>query len=507
MYTRCPHCATIFRVTAEELRTTYGDIPCVTCAQPFNAIDSLSDDITTLIAAPIAATDASDTTVTTDEQSVPEADEEPTDSITVEPDEEAEDDAYTAAGEDREAEDLVESDDTQADDSSDEQYDDHPDDDIEPEAAFDADEPEPDEPEPDEPEPDEPEPDEPEPAIDEPPPDSMEFDAPEQTWTRFFISNDSPAPPESDHREPTLEAEPDHATPEAEHPVGNTSIDQPWASNETTGSFELQTADQDEWKRFLTEVDENEPLTPKDEEEETEKNIEIADPLSPNDAEPALVEPLTDQFTADNPSSEAEIPIIPPWLSDETADELPDTTPPEQRRGFRPSWPVISACAALALLVIGQLLHYNRDTLAAHPTYGAAIRQAYAFLGAPLYPDWPLDAFDVTGTEAITGRSSQNALDILANVVVNSRQPIGLPLIRVVLRDRWANPVATRVFTPDEYLRDFDATQTLVMPGTALAVEISVADPGAEALGYVIDVCLPRRKTGLECQIAKDPFQ
>ena len=47
----------------------------------------------------------------------------------------------------------------------------------------------------------------------------------------------------------------------------------------------------------------------------------------------------------------------------------------------------------------------------------------------------------------------------------------------------------------------------LVDPGTALPVEISVADPGAEALGYVIDVCLPRRKIGLECQIARDPFQ
>ena len=47
----------------------------------------------------------------------------------------------------------------------------------------------------------------------------------------------------------------------------------------------------------------------------------------------------------------------------------------------------------------------------------------------------------------------------------------------------------------------------MVPPGTALPIEISVVDPGADALGYVVDICLPRRKAGLECQIARDPFK
>jgi len=50
MYTRCPHCTTIFQVTAEQLRTADGHMPCVTCAQPFNVLDSLADDVTALIA-------------------------------------------------------------------------------------------------------------------------------------------------------------------------------------------------------------------------------------------------------------------------------------------------------------------------------------------------------------------------------------------------------------------------------------------------------------------------
>ena len=49
MYTRCPHCTTIFQITAGQLRVARGDVPCVTCAQTFNALESLSDDVTALI--------------------------------------------------------------------------------------------------------------------------------------------------------------------------------------------------------------------------------------------------------------------------------------------------------------------------------------------------------------------------------------------------------------------------------------------------------------------------
>jgi len=463
MYTRCPHRTTIFRVTTEQLRESHGDIPCVTCAQSFNVLDSLSDSITTLIATPNTSAEDDETVL-------------------------ADDSAAANDDEDTELQPILDLSDSEpehdtTDDHGDDQFDDPADDDGEPEAPFFADEPEP--------------------AGNEQSPDSMEFDAPERIWTKFFVSNDASEMPDDGHYEPTLEADSDRTTPETE-PSDDEPAGQPWDHSHATGSFELQTADQDEWKRFLAEVNDDKSTTPKDEaEEETENNVTFTDPDSSDDAEPAFAEPLSDEFSNNDSPGEVETAIIPPWLTDETANDAP----PGQRRGLLPSWPTLGVCAVLTLLLAGQLLHYKRDALAAHATHGAVIRQVYALLGAPLYPDWPLDAFEVTGTKAVTGRSSRNTLDILANVIVHGQYPVGLPLIRVVLRDRWENSVATRVFNPDEYLRDFDAAQLLVTPGTALPVEISVADPGAEALGYIVDVCLPRRKTGLECQIAKDPFQ
>ncbi|MDP7154494.1 MAG: DUF3426 domain-containing protein, partial [Gammaproteobacteria bacterium] len=163
-------------------------------------------------------------------------------------------------------------------------------------------------------------------------------------------------------------------------------------------------------------------------------------------------------------------------------------------------------CMTLALLLAGQLMHYNRDSLAADAAYGDTMRAIYGLFNASLYPDWPLDAYKITGTKAVAGQANQGALNIRANLIVDSQHPIDRPLIRIVLLDRWSTPVASRVFVPDEYLRTYEAGNKLVEPGTIFPVEISVVDPGAEALSYVVDICLPRRKSGLECQLARNPF-
>ena len=43
MYTQCPDCATVFRVTAEALRAAQGDVRCGVCATSFNALENLSE--------------------------------------------------------------------------------------------------------------------------------------------------------------------------------------------------------------------------------------------------------------------------------------------------------------------------------------------------------------------------------------------------------------------------------------------------------------------------------
>ena len=43
MFTQCPNCATVFRVTAEVLRAAQGEVRCGVCATSFDALENLSE--------------------------------------------------------------------------------------------------------------------------------------------------------------------------------------------------------------------------------------------------------------------------------------------------------------------------------------------------------------------------------------------------------------------------------------------------------------------------------
>ena len=47
----------------------------------------------------------------------------------------------------------------------------------------------------------------------------------------------------------------------------------------------------------------------------------------------------------------------------------------------------------------------------------------------------------------------------------------------------------------------------LLVPGTRLPVQIRVPDPGPDALGYKVDVCLAQRDETLRCQLDQNPFR
>lgn len=60
MLTRCPDCATHFRVTAEQLKVRSGRVRCGECQHVFNALDSLIEEPTVVLVASPAAESAHD---------------------------------------------------------------------------------------------------------------------------------------------------------------------------------------------------------------------------------------------------------------------------------------------------------------------------------------------------------------------------------------------------------------------------------------------------------------
>lgn len=187
-----------------------------------------------------------------------------------------------------------------------------------------------------------------------------------------------------------------------------------------------------------------------------------------------------------------------------------DGMPPPPFRPSRPParrrrWPWTLGSLLLLLALAGQWLHLERDSLAAHPVWGELVQEAYARIGQPLYPAWDLGAYRVLGSEAIAGRAAPDALEIVARLQVTGPAPVGLPLLRVTVRDRWGNTVGERLVEPAGYAPE--RGNALVAPGSVLPVTVSLRDPGTEAHGYEIDICLPRREQGMACQQGREVFR
>lgn len=350
---------------------------------------------------------------------------------------------------------------------------------------------------------------------------TLEFDVPETEWQRFFITPQPPAPaarlePElgTGLEEPAAPAEPGPGPAAADAPDADGPDADPGPAPRRT--LEEETADTDTWKGFLREAGEMGPdegledaadaapafVVEGDRADEADPGAAWPDGAA-DDVEPAAA----DAGPADEEGGETAAPLRPA-----AADTVLDWGPPPAFPGRAPRPPAhpgrwLAASVVAAIALGAQFVHYSRDALAADPSWGAVTRAAYARIGVPLNPGWPLEAYEIRGAKAIAGNTSRGALDVVAEIAVTGDRPVGAPLVRIVLRDRWSNAVASGVFDAATYLTEAPPATGVYPPGSLIPVAISLADPGSAAQGYELDVCLPNRHIGLQCRAARDPFR
>jgi hypothetical protein len=352
------------------------------------------------------------------------------------------------------------------------------------------------------------------------PSQTLEFDVPENDWQRFFIQEEAPPAPEA-----STGAEPEASADQDGPPDGEAGGESATDSDDTRDqpapnlSLEDETSDTDTWRAFLREAQpDEEPPYVIGEDAACDDGILIRRP--PDGGAPPVAgsaRPGGECAEADAADAGLLDTASPEVLGAQDRGGLPaesvlDWGPPPAFAERAPQAPAHSArwfaaSVVAAALLGGQAMHYFRDALAADPSYGALIRQLYGQLDQPVYPAWPLDAYEIRDTKAIAERSAPGALDIVAEIAVTGRQAVGPPMVRVVLRDRWSNAIASGVFSPDQYLAEPQPESQTHPPGTLIPVEISLKDPGAAAQGYELDVCIPNRKAGLQCKTARAPFR
>lgn len=163
-------------------------------------------------------------------------------------------------------------------------------------------------------------------------------------------------------------------------------------------------------------------------------------------------------------------------------------------------WPV--AAVGLIVLLVGQLVHAGRHTLVEQPMLGPLIAKTYTALGAESPGRIDLGNYRLERWVATEKETTPPSLAITAAVTNLGPRDQPLPLIRLELKDRWDDPVASRVFTPREYLGE-DTPNRALAPGSSVEANFAIVDPGEEAYGFELDVCIGNAGGSLRC--ATDP--
>jgi predicted Zn finger-like uncharacterized protein len=170
------------------------------------------------------------------------------------------------------------------------------------------------------------------------------------------------------------------------------------------------------------------------------------------------------------------------------------------------AWAVGAAAAALLLAV--QVTHHFRSQIATTAVVGPWLQEAYAVLGNEIAPRWDLAQYEIVDWTAIAepSASGQGSLKIAAQVLNRGPRPQPLPHVHVLLKDRWESTVGSRVFSPAEYLQAEPAADAWMRAGMTARAELDIVDPGPDAYGFELDLCIAANDGALRCA-ADDVFR
>jgi predicted Zn finger-like uncharacterized protein len=161
------------------------------------------------------------------------------------------------------------------------------------------------------------------------------------------------------------------------------------------------------------------------------------------------------------------------------------------------AWSLGAALAAV--LLVAQIVNHDRDELAASARFNRPLTSLYGALGIKLFPHWDLHAYDVRQLGAEADPQGVGVITVRASIKNGAAQPQPLPLLRVTLQDRFGNRIAARDVAPKAYLPDVIPAASFLSAGQRIDAEMGFADPGADAVGFEIDACLPARGGGIAC--------
>ncbi len=159
------------------------------------------------------------------------------------------------------------------------------------------------------------------------------------------------------------------------------------------------------------------------------------------------------------------------------------------RRAGDPAGPAVMAgIAILALLLIAQIMHQSRQSLATYGAFNQTIGSIYRAIGKPVTPQWNIRGWRFEATNGNVDEE-EDLLTIYSRMANKSSQALPYPLVHISLTDRWEDVIGSRVLEPNEYLAgDLDPRKP-VPPDENFTAVITIESPSADATGFRLTAC------------------
>jgi predicted Zn finger-like uncharacterized protein len=174
-----------------------------------------------------------------------------------------------------------------------------------------------------------------------------------------------------------------------------------------------------------------------------------------------------------------------------------------------PGWRTAALIAAVALLLQGA--HHFRHSLAHVPWIGGALDRVYSLAGMPIVAVVDPENFTIVNWVATAQNEASDdtdaALAISAGLRNTSDGPLPYPMLSLELTNRWEETIGARVFTPDEYMGTRVARSARIRPSSTVTAQLQLVDPGPDAYGFEVDICVAVDERRMRCKKADDPFQ
>jgi hypothetical protein len=162
----------------------------------------------------------------------------------------------------------------------------------------------------------------------------------------------------------------------------------------------------------------------------------------------------------------------------------------EEPVDVRPRWPWLAGVGAMLLLFVVQVVHSQREQLVQKPGVGSMLAEAYALFGLPLTVPTDLAAYELRQWGAANDPNEADRLLLRASIINRASHAQPFPLLRLALQDRFGATLGIRDIEPKDYLPGADAPG-LLQAGERADALIRIVDPGKEAVGFEMDVCIP----------------